>query len=134
MYLKNKKINYKLVLVFLLQIVAMSFIFVFITDRQTIFIIKDFVYSLNLGTDVYAILGRVYVVVKMMFDIPSSFALFVFLLNLVCGAITLKVILFNNCPKKVSVEDDKIETPKYSVESILFTKNFSYLENHRLLN
>lgn len=134
MCLKSKKFNCKLVLMFILQLVAMSFVFVFLTDRQTIFIIKDFVYSLNLGTDVYAILGRIYLGIKMMFDIPSAFGLFVFLLNLVCATITIKIFLINNCPKKVSVEEQKVETPTYNVDLVLLPKNFVYLENHRLLN
>ena len=134
MYLKNRRLNYKSVPLFILQLFAMSFLFIIFTDRQSIFIIQDFIHSLNLGTNVYVILGRICVVIKMMFDVPSVIAIFVFLLNLVCATITIKAILFINCPKKVIVEDEKVDTPKYRSESILFTKNFSYLENHRLLN
>ena len=134
MYLKNKKFDYKLVLMFLLQFVAMSFVFIYLTDKQSVFIIKDFLQSLNLGSDVYTFLGKVYLAIKMMFDLPSSFALCLLLINLVCATITLKIILFNNCPKKVSIEEQKIENPTYSVESVLLPRNFAYLENHRLLN
>lgn len=134
MYFKGKKLDYKMVLLFILQLVAMSFVFVVMTDKQMVFIIKDFLYSLQLGSDVYTFLGRMYLGLKIMTDIPSSFAICLFLIQLVCATITLKTILFNNCPKKVFVEEQKIETPKYRVESVLFSKNFVYLENHRLLN
>lgn len=134
MYCKNQKFNCKIVLTYLLQFVAMSFVFVVMTDKQMVFIIKDFLYSLQLGTDVYTFLGRIYLGFKLMMDIPSSFALFLFLIQLVCATITLKTILFNNCPKRVFVEEQKIESPKYRVESVLFAKNFVYLENLRLLN
>ena len=134
MLIAKKKINSKIVIMFLLQLVAMAFIFVMLADRQTIFIIKDFVYSLNLDVSTHAYLSRLYVALKMLFDLPSCFGICVFLIQIVCATYTLKVMLFNNCPKKIDIEAEKVESYQEKIESVILLKNFSYLENLRLLN
>jgi len=131
--LKNK-VSSKLVVMFLLQLVAMSFVFVALSDKQTILFIKDFVYSLNLDTNITNIIARSYVAFKMMFDLPSLFGVCVFLIQIVCATWTIEVMLFAICPKKIMIEAENIENPQHKIESVIFAKNFAYLENQRLLN
>ena len=134
MNLFKRKNNYKLIFFTLLQLATMAFFFVLLADRQTIFIIKDFIRSLNLGSDVHTFLSQAYMAIKMMIDLPSCFGICVFLIQLVCATITIKSFLFSVCPKKVMIEESKIENPHKKVESVKFAKNFAYLENLRLLN
>ena len=89
---------------------------------------------MNLGTDIQAILARGYMILKMLFDLPSCFGICLFLIQLVCATWTLRAILFNNCPKKVTIEEEKIDNPQQKIESVTFVRTISYLENHRLLN
>ena len=112
----------------------MAFFFVLLADRQTIIIIKDFIRSLNLGSDVHSFLSQIYVALKMIVDLPSCFGICIFLIQLICATITIKGLAFVCYPKKIMVEDSKIENPHQKVESIKFAKNFSYLEKLRLLN
>jgi hypothetical protein len=97
-------------------------------------VIKEFIYSLNLGADVHALLARVYVIIKTMFDLPSCFALCLLLIQLSCATWTIRAFILSCCPKKVVVEAEKVDNPQPKIESVSFAKNFSYLENLRLLN
>lgn len=131
--IKNR-INSKIVILSLLQLVAMAFVFVALSDKQTIIILKEFVKSLNLDANTHDLIARIYVALKMMFDLPSLFGICVFLIQLVCATWTLKVMLFSVCPKKVMIEESKIDSYQEKIESVIFSKDCMYLENLRLLN
>ena len=134
MLLKNKKLSAKMVLLFVLQVITLAFVFVLLADRQTIFLIKDFVQSLNLSADLQSLLSRGYVALKMMFDRPSCIGVCVFLIQLVCATWTLQAILLQACPIKVDIEADKVEKYNDIVDTDKYVKITTYLENHRLLN
>ena len=134
MLLKNKKPSAKMVLLFVLQVITLAFVFVLLADRQTIFLIKDFVQSLNLSADLQSLLSRGYVALKMMFDLPSCIGVCVFLIQLVCATWTLQAILLQACPIKVDIEADKVEKYNDIVDTEKYVKITTYLENHRLLN
>lgn len=134
MLLKNKKLSAKMVLLFVLQVITLAFVFVLLADRQTIFLIKDFVQSLNLSADLQSLLSRGYVALKMMFDLPSCIGVCVFLIQLVCATWTLQAILLQACPIKVDIEADKVEKYNDIVDTEKYVKITTYLENHRLLN
>ena len=134
MLLKNKKLSAKMVLLFVLQVITLAFVFVLLADRQTIFLIKDFVQSLNLSADLQSLLSRGYVALKMMFDLPSCIGVCVFLIQLVCATWTLQAILLQACPIKVDIEADKVEKYNDIVDTDKYVKITTYLENHRLLN
>ena len=134
MLLKNKKLSAKMVLLFVLQVITLAFVFVLLADRQTIFLIKDFVHSLNLSADLQSLLSRGYVALKMMFDLPSCIGVCVFLIQLVCATWTLQAILLQACPLQVDIEADKVEKYHANVDTEKYIKITTYLENHRLLN
>lgn len=130
----RNRINSKVIIMFLLQLVVMAFVFVALSDNQTIIILKEFVKSLNIDANTHNLLARIYVVFKMMFDLPSLFGICVFLIQLVCATWTLKVMLFSVCPRKVMIEECNIECSQEKIESVVISKDSVYLENLRLLN
>ena len=127
---KNSKINK---IVILLQLLAMSFLFVILSDKQSIFLIKDFLHSINIDSNLYSLLARGYAGIKLMFDLPSCFGIFFFVLQVICATYTFRCWIIN-IPKKVLLENEKIESKKETIELVSFTKKYSYLENLRLLN
>ena len=127
---KNGKLNKLLIG---LQILAMSFLFVILSDKQSIFFIKDFLHSINVDSNLYSLLARGYAGIKLMLDLPSCFGIFVFVLQVVCATYTIKNWIVNY-PKKVLLEKEKIECKNETIELVSFTKKYSYLKNLRLLN
>ena len=117
----------------ILQLLAMSFLFVILSDKQSIFFIKDFLRSLNVDSNLYSLLARGYAGIKLMFDLPSCFGICFFILQIICATYTFKCYVIN-LPYKVLVCEEKIKIQRDHVESVTFAQNYLYLENHKLLN
>jgi len=132
MKLTNKHPNLRIFII-VLQVLAMSFLFVILSDKQSVFFIKDFLHSINIDSNLYSLLARGYAGLKLMFDLPSCFGICFFVLQVICATYSFKCFIFN-LPKKVLLESEKLSSKNDKIESVTFTKNYSYLENLRLLN
>ena len=132
MNLTKKNSNLKIWLL-ILQLLAMSFLFVILSDKQSIFLIKDFLQSLNIDSNLYSLLARGYAGIKLMFDLPSCLGICFFVLQIICATYTFKCYIIN-LPNKVLVSEEKIEIQRDNIECVTFAQNYLYLENHKLLN
>ena len=106
MTLKKGKINSKILLI-LLQLVVMSFLFVALADKQTILLIKDFVDSLGVNSNIQSILARLYAGCKLLVNMPSLVALGICVLQVLCAAKVFKKIL-TSAPERTNIEAEKV--------------------------
>ena len=132
MILKKRKYNSKIFII-LLQLIVMTFLFLLLVDKPTIILIRNFIDSLGVDANIQSLLARLYAGFKVMFDLPSFFGLILFAIQVLCATRALDkllIILTNRDSSNI----EKIEMPKHRVESCVLAKNYSYLENQRLLN
>ena len=111
----------------------MTFLFLLLADKPTIILIRNLIDSLGVDANIQSLLARLYASFKVLFDLPSLFGLILFAIQVLCATRALDKLLMI-LPKRENTNIEKLEMPKYRVESCIIAKNYSYLENQRLLN
>lgn len=117
----------------LLQLIVIAVLFIFVFDKEAVFLLKDSLDRFQLSANIQQIIYRILIAVKMLCHSPSLFALTLFFLQIACVTFSIGVLYFF-IKKPFNYVECKVETPNISVESYTESKKFSYLENLRLLN
>ena len=105
-----KKKSQSKLLFLVLQLVAMSFLFLVLIDKQTALEIQRFFQSLNISSDVQSLMARVYFAFKMTFDAPSFVGIFFVIIHVVCATCIVYTFIYFY-PKRNNILSEKINTP-----------------------
>lgn len=116
----------------LLQLIVMAVLFVFVFDKQAVFLLKDSLSRLQLGSGAERLIFEVLCGFKMLLHAPSFMGTIFIVLPFICLITTINIIKTIFISYKIKI-NESIELKKINVEKYCKAKNFSYLENMRLL-
>ena len=116
----------------LLQLVIIAMLFIFVFDKECVFIFKNILDKLQICESYQAIIYNLLIPIKMFCHSPSVVAFLFVTLQFVCITTTFKFItqLFE---KPFLSADSVVENEGYWTEKYINNKTCVYLENQRLL-
>ena len=128
----NKKSIRDKYLMPLLQLFIIALLFVFVFDKECVFVFKDILEKLQICESYQTIIYNLLIPIKMFCHSPSVVAFLFVTLQLICITTTFKFVtqIFD---KPLFYEEGSIEKEEYWTEKYINNKTCVYLENQRLL-
>lgn len=127
---QKKKVN-KLT-IFLLQALALGFVFVFFFSRDAIFIFKGFLDKIPLDESVEIVIYRGLLPFKFLVHSPSLCAVLFLLMNIICYTYNRNLMIKFDYEPFVCGEQD-VNLPKVVAKEKTTSNNIEYLKTMRLL-
>lgn len=127
---QKKKVN-KLT-IFLLQALALGFVFVFFFSRDAIFIFKGFLDKIPLDESVEIVIYRGLLPFKFLVHSPSLCAVLFLLMNIICYTYNRNLMIKFGYEPFVCEEQD-VDLPKVVAREKTTFNNIEYLKTMRLL-
>lgn len=116
----------------LLQVVVIAMLFVFVFDKECVFIFKNILEKLQVCEGYQTIIYNFLIPIKMFCHSPSVIAFLLVTVQVICFTTTFKFItqIFQQLQ---FVTTEIIQKEEYKTEKYIDNKNYVYLENQRLL-
>ena len=130
-FLKKKNIRDKYLMP-LLQLIIIAMLFIFVFDKECVFVFKNILEKLQVCESYQTIIYNLLIPIKMFCHCPSVVAFLFVTFQIVCITTAFKFIA-NIFDKPIFSADGVLERKEYLVEKYVNNKTCVYLENQRLL-